>query len=155
MVGSVEYMADQNTLTVKNLNIGLFKPFGASPEEVLANVLNEAGLLSQDTYINDIEAIQLCNSFLARKGNFKQSTQLGNMLVKNKIVTLQQLKDALSEQKRNPALKLGNVLISMGACTKFDIERCIRSQNQIREDLEALDTYQDKISSIRSRLSNH
>lgn len=148
-------MAEPNFLSVQNINIDLFKPFGATPEEVLANALKEAGLLRQDTYINEIEATQLCNSFLSRKGNFKQSTQLGNLLVKNKIVTLQQLKDALHEQKQNPALKLGNVLISMGACTKFDIERCIRSQSQIREDLDALDSYQDKISSIRNRLSNH
>lgn len=148
-------MTESNFISVKNINIDLFKPFGANPEEVIANVLKEAGLLRQDTYINDIEAIQLCNSFLNKKGNFKQSTQLGNMLVKNKIVTLQQLKDALYEQKKNPALKLGNILITMGACTKFDIERCIRSQNQIREDLEAIDAYQDKISSLRNRLSNH
>jgi len=148
-------MSESNFLSLKNINIDLFKPFGAKPEEVLANALKEAGLLRPDTYINEIEAIQLCNNFLAKKANFKQSTQLGNMLVKNKIVTLQQLKDALLEQKKNPVLKLGNVLISMGACTKFDIERCINSQNQIRADLDALDTYQDKISSIRHRLSNH
>jgi len=148
-------MAENNFIQVKNINIDIFRPFGANAEEVVANALNEAGLLRQDTYINDIEALQLCNSFLAKKGNFKQSTQLGNLLVKNKIVTLQQLKDALQEQKRNPSLKLGNVLITMGACTKYDIERCIRSQNQIREDLDALDSYQDKISSIRQRLSNH
>lgn len=148
-------MSELNVLSVKNINIDLFKPFGVNPEEVLANALKEAGLLKQDTYINNLEATQLCNSFLIKKGNFKQSTQLGNLLVKNRIVTLQQLKDALFEQKNNPALKLGNVLISMGACTKFDIEKCIRSQSQIREDLEALDSYQDKISSIRQRLGNH
>jgi len=148
-------MAENNFIQVKNINIEIFRPFGVNAEEVIANALNEAGLLRQDTYINDIEALQLCNSFLSKKGNFKQSTQLGNMLVKNKIVTLQQLKDALLEQKKNPSLKLGNILISMGACTKYDIERCIRSQNQIREDLDALDSYQDKISSIRQRLSKH
>jgi len=148
-------MSESNFLSVKNINVDIFKPFGVTPEEVIANALKEAGLLKQDTYINDLEAIELSNSFLNKKGNFKQSTQLGNLLVKSKIVTLQQLKDALYEQKKNPVLKLGNVLISMGACTKFDIERCIRSQNEIREDLAALDSYQDKISSIRSRLSNH
>lgn len=148
-------MSESNFLAVKNINTDLFKLFGATPEEIIANALKEANLLRQETYINDIEATQLCNSFLAKKGNFKQSTQLGNLLVKNKIITLQQLKDALLEQKQNSALKLGNVLISMGACTKLDIERCIRSQSQIREDLEALDSYQDKISNIRHRLSNH
>lgn len=148
-------MSESNFLTIKNLNIDLFKSFGVNAEEVLANALKEAGLIKSNTYINDIEAGQLCNSFLLKKGNFKQSTQLGNMLVKNKIITLQQLKDALAEQKKNPALKLGNILIAMEACTKYDIQKCIGSQCQIREDLEALDSYQNKISSIRHRLSNH
>lgn len=142
-------------LAVEGINIDLFKPFGVVPEEVLANALKEAGLLTNETRINDIEATKLCNSFLLKKSNFKQSTQLGNLLVKNKIITLQQLKDALAEQKVNPALKLGNALVEMGACTKYDIERCIKSQNEIRQDLEALETYQDKISSIRQRLSRH
>ena len=148
-------MSGLNFLSVKNINIDLFKSFSVTPEEVLANALKEAGVLTNETSINDIEAVKLCNSFLAKKGNLKQSTQLGNLLVKKKIITLQQLKDALSEQQQNPALKLGNILVSMEACTKFDIEKCIRSQNQIREDLEALDSYQDKISNIRNRLSNH
>ena len=148
-------MSGLNFLSVKNINIDLFKSFSVTPEEVLANALKEAGVLTNETSINDIEAVKLCNSFLATKGNLKQSTQLGNLLVKKKIITLQQLKDALSEQQQNPALKLGNILVSMEACTKFDIEKCIRSQNQIREDLEALDSYQDKISNIRNRLSNH
>ena len=144
-----------NIIAVENVNIELFKPFGASPEEVVANALHEAGLLTSDTRINDISAADLCNSFLHRKSNFKQSTQLGNLLVKNKIVTLQQLKDALHHQQQFPDSKLGNILIQMEACTRYDIERCVRSQNQIREDLDALESYQDKISSIRKRLSQH
>jgi hypothetical protein len=144
-----------NTLNVEGINIDLFKPFGVTADEVLANVLKEAGLLTIETRINEIEALKLCNSFLIKKSNFKQSTQLGNLLVKNKIITLAQLKEALAVQKMSPASKLGNVLVDMQFCTKYDIERCIKSQNQIREDLEALDSYQDKISSIRQRLSRH
>lgn len=144
-----------DTIIISNINTELFKPFGAMPEEIVANALNEAGLLNSDTIINDVAADELCNSFLHRKSNFKQSTQLGNMLVKNKIISLQHLKDALYEQQQNPSLKLGNILIRMEACTKYDIERCIRSQNEIRNDLEALDSYRDKISSIRQRLSRH
>jgi len=148
-------MSFSNLITVENITLELFKTFGVTPEEVIANVLKEAGLLTTETRINDNEAAKLCNSFLQKKGNFKQSTQLGNMLVKNRIITLQQLKDALHAQTKNASLKLGNILIEMEACTKYDIERCIRSQNQIREDLDALESYQDKISSIRQRLSNH
>lgn len=144
-----------NNVNVQNINMEMFRTLGVTPDEVLANAMKETGLLAHETRINDVEAEKLCNSFLAKKGNFKQSTQLGNLLVKNKIITLQHLKDALYEQKINPSLKLGNILITMGACSKSDIERCIKSQNEIREDLEALDTYQDKIRSIRQRLSGH
>lgn len=144
---------DKNVLVVKNINIELFRSFGVTPEEVIANTLHEAGIIASDTYINDTEAAVLCNLFLNKKENFKQATQLGNLLVKHRYITLQELKDALYEQKKNPTQKLGNILINMGFCTKFDIERCITSQNQIREDLEAIDTYRDKINSLRHRLS--
>jgi hypothetical protein len=148
-------MSISNQIFIEHITIELFKNFGVIPEEVVANALKEAGLLTNETRINDMDATNLCNSFINKKMNFKQSTQLGNLLVKNRIITLQQLKDALFEQKKNPALKLGNILITMQACTKYDIEKCIRSQNQIREDLEAIDSYQDKIRSLRQRLSDH
>ncbi len=144
-----------NYITIFNINVELFKSLGASPEEILAHALNEAGLLNAETTINEMEATKLCNTFISKKGNYKQSTQLGNLLVKSRIVTLQQLKDALMEQKANPALKLGDILIEMKACTGFDIERCIRSQSEIRKNLEEIDSYQDKISGLRKKLGGH
>jgi len=144
-----------NQLMVTNINIDTYKSIGATAEEVLANALNEAGLLTADTMINNVEASSLCNSFFSKRGNHKQSTQLGNLLVKYRIITLQQLKDALVEQKHNPSAKLGDILIEMKACTSFDIKRCIRSQDEIRKGMEEMENYQDRISNLRKKLSDH
>ncbi len=140
-------------VTITGINMETFIPLGITPAEVLANALRESGLITNETLINEKNPVELCSSFLEKKANYQQLTKLGNILVKNKVITLQQLKEALAEQNQNSSKKLGNILIEMGACTKYDIEMCIRSQNQIREDIKNIDAYEDKISSLRRRLS--
>jgi len=142
-----------NIVTITNINMDTFIPLGITPAEVLANALRESGLINNETRINEYTPVELCSSFLEKKSNYQQLTKLGNILVKNKVITLQELKDALAEQSRDPQKKLGNILIENGACTKHDIERCIKSQNQIRDDIQKLDDYEDKISMLRKRLS--
>ena len=142
-----------NMVTITGINIDTFIPLGITPAEVIANALRESGLITNETQINDYSPIELCTSFLEKKSNYKQLSKLGNILVKNKVITLQHLKDALAEQKRDPAKKLGNILIDMHACTKYDIEKCVKSQSQIRNDIKKLDVYEDKINLLRRRLS--
>lgn len=142
-----------NAVTITGINMETFTPLGITPAEVIANALRESGLITGATRINDHSPVELCSSFLEKKSNYQQLTKLGNILVKNKVITLQQLKDALSEQNIDPSKKLGNILIENGACTKQDIENCIKSQNQIREDIKKIDEYEDKISLLRKRLS--
>jgi len=143
----------QEQVVITNLNIETFKSLGINSAEVIANALRESGLITNETRINDYSVVELCTSFLEKKSNYQQLTKLGNLLVKNKVITLQQLKDALAEQAANPAMKLGNILISMNACTRFDIERCVKSQDKIREDIKKLNDYEDKVDSLRKRLS--
>lgn len=140
-------------VVVKNINMETFNPLGINAAEVVANALRESGLITNATTINDQSPVELCSSFIDKKSNYKQLTKLGNLLVKNRVITLQQLKDALAEQSANPAMKLGNILISMGACSKYDIERCIKSQDQIRQDIKKLEDYEDKVDNLRKRLS--
>lgn len=144
----------KNIVTITDINVDTFTPLGITPAEVIANALRESGLITNQTLINDKTPVELCSSFLEKKSNYQQLTKLGNILVKNKVITLQQLKSALAEQKRDPSKKLGNILIGSGACTKYDIENCIKSQNQIRDDIKKIDEYEDKISLLRKRLSS-
>ncbi|OGI01948.1 MAG: hypothetical protein A2Y25_02980 [Candidatus Melainabacteria bacterium GWF2_37_15] len=140
-------------VVITNINMDTFIPLGIKPAEVIANALRESGLITNYTQINGMNPIELCTTFIEKKSNYQQLTKLGNLLVKNKVITLQQLKDALATQNANPSMKLGNILISMGACSKFDIERCIKSQDKIREDIKKLDDYEDKVDLLRKRLS--
>jgi hypothetical protein len=149
--------ANPNRVLVENVHMDLYAPIGITPAEVLANAMREAGIIDKTTEINGENPIDLCSSFLEKKSNsqqFAKLTKLGNMLVKNRVITLQDLKIALRKQEKNPNLKLGNILIEMGACTKFDIQNCIDTQNQLREDLTKLDEYQDKINILRKKISS-
>jgi hypothetical protein len=153
----MEQETNHNEVFVQNVHMDLYAPIGITPAEVLANAMREAGILSKDTTINGEHAIDLCSSFLEKKANsqqFAKLTKLGNILVKNKVITLQDLKIALKKQEKHPEMKLGNILIEMGACTKFEIENCIESQNQLREDLNKIDEYQDKINLLRKKISS-
>ncbi len=141
-------------VVISKLNLETFKPLGITPEEVIANALRESGLLSSETTINELSPVELCASFLEKKTNYQQLTKLGNLLVKNRVITLQQLKEALAEQAANPSMKLGNILISMGACSRFDIERCIQSQDKIRDDMKKLNDYEDRVDFLRRKLSS-
>jgi hypothetical protein len=146
-----------NQVVVENIHMDLYAPIGITPAEVLANAMRESGILSKDTTIDGKTAIELCSSFLEKKANsqqFAKLTKLGNILVKNRVITLQDLKVALKKQEKHPEKQLGNILIEMGACTKFDIQNCIESQNQLRNDLSKIDEYQDKINLLRKKISS-
>ncbi len=144
---------DEQQVVITNLNVETFRSLGINAAEVIANALRESGLITGETRINDLSVVELCSSFIEKKSNYQQLTKLGNLLVKNKVITLPQLKEALAEQASNPAMKLGNILISMGACSKFDIESCIKSQDKIRDDIKKLEEYEDKVDVLRKRLS--
>lgn len=153
----MELVNNNNKTLVENIHMDLYAPIGITPAEVLANAMREAGIISKDTLINGENAIDLCSSFLEKKSNsqqFAKLTKLGNILVKNRVITLQDLKLALKKQEKHPEMKLGNILIEMGACTKFDIQNCIESQNQLRDDLSKIDEYQDKINLLRKKISS-
>ncbi len=145
---------DENMVTITGISMDTFIPLGINPAEVLANALRESGLINSETRINGESPVELCSSFFEKKSNYQQLTKLGNILVKSKVITLQQLKEALAEQSMDPSKKLGNILIENGACTKYDIERCVKSQSRIRDDIQKLDEYEDKISLLRKRLSS-
>jgi hypothetical protein len=134
-------------LATTNLNI-----FKASPEELVANALDEAGLLKYSTIINNILAKDLCKSYNAKKDNFQESTKLGYLLVKNNIITHEQLNEAINYQRKNPNAKLGAVLINFNFCNIDDIEKFLMTQLQLREDINELDNFMQKIAIIKARL---
>lgn len=139
-------------IVIKDINIDQFNPFGASAEELIANALDESGLISPDTTLNEVSAKEFCKLYFMKRENYKNSTKLGNLLVKNNIITFDQLQETLAYQKKHPSKKLGDVLVLLNMCTYEDIEKILDTQAQIRYDIRELDEFVNKINNIKERL---
>src|SRR6476659_1665714 len=115
-------------ITVNRLrNDGWVNPFNATDEELLAGALEETGLMQNDTTINGRSAQIFYQSYCKKKSLFQEATRLGSILVKEAIITNDQLKKALMKQQNN-SKPLGEVLLSMQLCTEQDIEQALHRQ---------------------------
>lgn len=141
-------------ITVNDINVDKFNPFGASSEELVANALEEAGLVKETTEINELGAKTVCNSYYNKRENYRELTKLGNMLIKKNIITSEELEKALQYQKQNPEVKIGNILMELDLCTQEDVNLSINVQVQVRDGIQELDICKSKISVIKERLKN-
>ncbi|MEI7474338.1 MAG: hypothetical protein WCK67_06120 [bacterium] len=142
-------------LNISEINIDNFNPFGATAEELLALALDEAGLLSEVTKINETSAKALCKSLFVKRDAYKELTKLGNILIKKHVITAAQLNEALEYQRQHNENKLGNTLLALNMCKIEEIERCLDIQNQIRDDIEKLDNFQHRVLNIKNRLRKY
>lgn len=142
-------------ITVSQINIDNFNPFGATAEELIAIALDESGLISEKTKINTFFARDLCKSLFAKREAYKELTKLGNILIKKQIITVEQLKESLEYQRLHPESKLGNTLFDLNMCSVEEIECCLNIQNKIRDDIERMDSFKDRIINIKNRLSKY
>jgi hypothetical protein len=51
---------------------------------------------------------------------------LGENLINKGLITLQQLNEALTEQRKNPQERLGDVIVRLGFATKEQIESALK-----------------------------
>lgn len=129
-----------------------FNPFGASGQELLAYALDDAGLLCAATTIDGSSAREYLRSFYRKREDYRESTKLGELLVRQGVVGQPQLVDVLRYQKEHPGMKLGEAILALGYCRISDLEKALEAQSHIREDLEDLASYKEQIASIRARL---
>ncbi|OGH96164.1 MAG: hypothetical protein A2287_07845 [Candidatus Melainabacteria bacterium RIFOXYA12_FULL_32_12] len=141
-----------NETRVSNINIEAYSLFDVTCAELIATALENVGLLRLDTLINGKNAAEFCKSFQSKRENFKEATKLGNLLVKYKIITQNQLHEALNYQRKNPEVKLGTILMKFKFCSFADIEKFLYMQVQIRDDLQEIDDLVVKMATIRKRL---
>ena len=144
-----------NEVNLKDINTELFNPFGAMAEELITSAIDEAGLLLPDTTVNNKPAKDFLKSFFEKRENYKESTKLGNLLVRNSVISSSQLQIALDYQRLHPALKLGDILIDFEICTIESIEKGLETQTKIREDIRELDNFKKRIIDIKSRLKKY
>lgn len=139
-------------ITVQDINTESFNPFDASAEELLVCALDDSGLLKESTIVNNIDANLLKKSYFEKREAYKNSTKVGNLLVKANVITSIQLQKALDYHHQNPGMKIGDAIVALNFCTHEEIEKCLDSQAQIRYDIRELDDFINKINQIKDRL---
>lgn len=119
-------------LKVTDINTERFNVFAATPEELIADALEEAGLVQDNTLINGLSARELCQSFHEKRSAYKENSKLGFLLVEKQTITEEQLSQSLEYQSRYYDLKLGEVLVNMQVCSKEDVEAVLQTQQALR-----------------------
>lgn len=117
--------------TIRNLKKDQFAPFNVTEEELMSFALDEAGLLTDETIINEMVGRDLVKSFYNKRENFRQNTRLGHILVKEYNISKEDLIRALTyhEQSGGP---LGKAFVHLNICTEDQIEEALKTQSKMR-----------------------
>jgi hypothetical protein len=140
---------------IEGLGTAGTNPFSASPEEMLAAALNEAGLVTPDTMINGRSCREWLESWNLKTSRFREISRLGNLLLKRGVLTESDLGRALRLQEERGGLLLGEALVELGVCTFPEIETVLGTQVRLRDDMKDLVRFRAKIETIKERLRLH
>ncbi len=91
------------------------------------------------------------------KGNGDMQMKVGEFLVKNSIITEEQLNDALEMQKDNPERLIGEILVTLGILTKEDIIMALEMFLMVTDgEIDFADEWldQDEVDLIIERIKN-
>ena len=121
----------EKEFTIKNLKKDQFAPFNVSEDELLSFALDEAGLISDETVINDKVARELVKSFYNKRENFRQNTRLGHILVKEYNISKDDLIRALTYHEQTGG-QLGKAFVHLNICTEVQIEEALKTQSKMR-----------------------
>lgn len=145
-------MPPKQNVTIANIRQDEWvNPFGATPEELIAGALDESGLLTDKTVINGRKAQGYFQSYTKKRSLFQEATRLGTILVKEAIISNDQLNHALHIQA-NTGKPLGEILLAQMVCTQADIDRALDRQKAIREDLYRLEEAREARKSVWDRI---
>jgi hypothetical protein len=140
-------------ITVSNLQQNEWiNPFGATPEELLASALEDSGLMGKKTLINGETGSSVYQEYCKKRNLFQEATRLGNILVKQDIISNEQLAEALAEQVTT-ARPLGEILTQLNFCTERDLEDALERQKAIREEFLKLEETRTRRSTIWKRIA--
>ena len=117
--------------TIKNLKKDQFAPFNVSEEELISFALDEAGIITDETIINDHHARDLLKSFYNKREHFRQNTKLGHILVKEYNLSKGDLIKALSYHEHSN-VPLGQAFVHLNICTEEQIEEALKTQSKMR-----------------------
>ncbi|MDX2083794.1 MAG: hypothetical protein SFZ03_00195 [Candidatus Melainabacteria bacterium] len=148
-------MSEQTTALVVS-GIGhsdILNPFQASPEELLAGVLDENGLLNEATVINQQPAQPLAQAYYRKRQQFRQATRLGQLLLQSGLIHAEQLTEALLHQQQLPNPRpLGELVVDLGYCQAQQVEALLSQQQRIRQDYDALEESRETTRNLWQQL---
>lgn len=121
----------EKDFTIKYLKKDQFAPFNVTEEELLSFALDESGLLTDDTIINNKPARELVISFYNKRESFKQNTRLGHILVKEYNISKEDLIRALAYHEREGG-QLGKAFVHLNICSEQQIEEALKTQSKMR-----------------------
>ncbi|HEY5999599.1 MAG TPA: hypothetical protein VI078_09920 [bacterium] len=139
-------------MDVAGIDTERFNPFGATGQELLANALDDAGLLREGTRIDGLPARAFLESFHRKRAEFREATKLGFLLVRDGTIDRERMADALAYQRRHPGMKFGEAILALGHCRLEDLERALAVQAKIRVDLDEFESCRAQVSAIRERI---
>lgn len=116
-------------------------PFGATREELVASALDDSGLMQAKTTINGKDAQGFFQTYCKKKNLFQEATRLGNILLKEEIISHSQLADGLKIQAET-GKPLGEILVSLNICREAAIQNALIRQQTLREELFRLEQAQ-------------
>lgn len=125
-----------NKVVICNISEDPFNPFEASPEELIAMALYDAGVTNDFTTLNGTPASEFLESFFQKRSRYREATRLGKILIETGKISPKSIEKALTMQKKNPDLKLGQILLQISACTEGDIEDSLNEQQRRRKPVK-------------------
>jgi hypothetical protein len=142
----------KETITISDIRQDEWiNPFGATPEELIAGALEDGGLVEQNTTINGKNAHAVYQAYCKKKNLFQETTRLGTILLKENLVTREQLDEALQKQAET-GQALGEVLIALTLCTQSDIDQALAHQQTIREEFYRMEQARETRRTLWGRI---
>lgn len=134
----------ENRVIIDSINTNYLNPYKANAEELIAEAMDQFGLIDEETKINETDPKEILKALSEKKKSFHGLnrkttfiTKLGSLLVQRNLISNMQLKEALNYQKHTP-IKIGEILVQLGFINENDISSIIEEQKQIRNILEKL-----------------
>lgn len=132
-------------ICIESLNTIFLNQYSASPQELIAEAMEQLGLVDETTKIDGITAKEHVKNLMKKKKNYHSEltrkasfmSKFGSLLVQKKLISTLQLNEALNYQKHTP-IKIGEVLVKLGFLREEEISSIIEDQTQIREILEMI-----------------
>lgn len=136
-------MSDQ--INIRSLNTKFLNQYAASPQELIAEAMEQLGLVDETTLIDEVNAKEHIKNLMKKKKNYHTAltrkasfmSKLGSLLVQKKLISTLQLNEALNYQKHTP-IRIGEVLVKLGFIREEEIAGIIDDQTQIRKVFEKI-----------------